>query len=83
MNRGFYPSWPAVLSRRLADNALLISAIALAAVEIDAPGVDEPMLKLFLRRVLLALAAFVAAFADSFPRGGSCSHEPDQIAAAS
>lgn len=51
----------------LADNALLICAIALLR-EIHAPAWMTPMLKLFFVFSYVALAAFVGAFADSFPK---------------
>ena len=47
----------------MADNALLISAIALLR-EIDAPAWMTPMLKLFFVVSYVALAAFVGAFAE-------------------
>jgi MFS family permease len=68
MNRGFYTIMAAQFFSSLADNALLISAIALLR-EIDAPGWMTPMLKLFFVVSYVALAAFVGAFADSFPKG--------------
>ncbi len=51
----------------LADNALLIAAIALLR-DIEAPAWMTPMLKLFFVFSYVALAAFVGAFADSFPK---------------
>ncbi len=51
----------------LADNALLIAAIALLR-EIHAPAWMTPMLKLFFVFSYVALAAFVGAFADSLPK---------------
>jgi MFS transporter, LPLT family, lysophospholipid transporter len=68
MNRGFYTIMAAQFFSSLADNALLISAIALLR-EIDAPAWMTPMLKLFFVVSYVALAAFVGAFADSFPKG--------------
>ena len=68
MNRGFYTVMAAQFFSSLADNALLISAIALLR-EIDAPAWMTPMLKLFFVVSYVALAAFVGAFADSFPKG--------------
>ncbi len=52
----------------LADNALLIAAIALLR-EMAAPAEYEPMLKLFFTLSYVALAAFVGAFADALPKG--------------
>jgi MFS family permease len=68
MNRGFYTIMAAQFFSSLADNALLISAIALLR-EIDAPAWMTPMLKLFFVVSYVLLAAFVGAFADSFPKG--------------
>jgi MFS family permease len=68
MNRGFYTIMAAQFFSSLADNALLISAIALLR-EIDAPAWMTPMLKLFFVVSYVVLAAFVGAFADSFPKG--------------
>jgi MFS family permease len=68
MKRGFYTIMAAQFFSSLADNALLISAIALLR-EIDAPAWMTPMLKLFFVVSYVALAAFVGAFADSFPKG--------------
>jgi MFS transporter, LPLT family, lysophospholipid transporter len=68
MNRGFYTIMAAQFCSSLADNALLICAIALLR-EIDAPAWMTPMLKLFFVVSYVALAAFVGAFADSFPKG--------------
>ncbi|MGZ8253279.1 MAG: lysophospholipid transporter LplT [Burkholderiaceae bacterium] len=68
MNRGFYTIMAAQFFSSLADNALLISAIALLR-EIHAPAWMTPMLKLFFVVSYVALAAFVGAFADSFPKG--------------
>ncbi|MGB2819257.1 MAG: lysophospholipid transporter LplT [Burkholderiaceae bacterium] len=68
MNRGFYTIMAAQFFSSLADNALLISAIALLR-EIDAPAWMTPMLKLFFVVSYVALAAVVGAFADSFPKG--------------
>jgi hypothetical protein len=52
----------------LADNALLIAAIALL-VQLDAPAWMTPLLKLFFVLSYVLLAAFVGAFADSRPKG--------------
>ena len=68
MNRGFYTIMAAQFFSSLADNALLISAIALLR-EIQAPAWMTPMLKLFFVVSYVALAAFVGAFADSYPKG--------------
>jgi len=52
----------------LADNALLIAAIA-ALRDMQAPAEYEPLLKTFFTVSYVALAAFVGAFADSMPKG--------------
>jgi hypothetical protein len=52
----------------LADNALLIAAIALLA-QLNAPAWMTPLLKLFFVLSYVILAAFVGAFADSRPKG--------------
>ncbi len=68
MNRGFYTIMAAQFLSSLADNALLIAAIALLR-EMGAAGWMTPMLKLFFVISYVGLAAFVGAFADSFPKG--------------
>jgi MFS family permease len=68
MKRGFYTIMAAQFLSSLADNALLIAAIALLR-DIDAPEWMTPMLKLFFFVSYVVLAAFVAAFADSRPKG--------------
>ncbi len=68
MNRGFYTIMAAQFFSSLADNALLICAIALLRA-IHAPEVMTPMLKMFFFVSYVALAAFVGAFADSMPKG--------------
>ncbi|MDQ3187473.1 MAG: lysophospholipid transporter LplT [Pseudomonadota bacterium] len=67
MKRGFYVIMAAQFFSSLADNALLIAAIALLR-DVQAPGWMTPMLKLFFVFSYVALAAFVGAFADSFPK---------------
>ena len=52
----------------LADNALLIAAIALL-IQLNAPAWMTPLLKLFFVLSYVILAAFVGAFADSRPKG--------------
>ena len=52
----------------LADNALLIAAIALLA-QLHAPAWMTPLLKLVFVLSYVLLAAFVGAFADSRPKG--------------
>jgi MFS family permease len=68
MNRGFYVIMAAQFFSSLADNALLIAAIALLR-DINAPEWMTPMLKLFFFVSYVVLAAFVGAFADSMPKG--------------
>jgi MFS family permease len=68
MNRGFYIIMAAQFFSALADNALLITAIAMLR-EIQAPAEYEPLLKLFFTISYVVLAAFVGAFADSMPKG--------------
>ena len=67
MKRGFYTIMAAQFCSSLADNALLIAAIALLR-QVEAPAWMTPMLKLFFVFSYVALAAFVGAFADSFPK---------------
>jgi len=68
MNRGFYTIMAAQFLSSLADNALLICAIALLR-EMGAASWMTPMLKLFFVVSYVLLAAFVGAFSDSFPKG--------------
>ncbi|WP_420473812.1 lysophospholipid transporter LplT [Noviherbaspirillum sp. ST9] len=68
MNRGFYTIMAAQFFSSLADNALLIAAIALLTT-MQAPAWMTPLLKLFFVLSYVLLAAFVGAFADSMPKG--------------
>ncbi|RJF98445.1 lysophospholipid transporter LplT [Noviherbaspirillum saxi] len=68
MNRGFYTIMAAQFFSSLADNALLIAAIALLTT-MKAPAWMTPLLKLFFVLSYVLLAAFVGAFADSLPKG--------------
>ena len=68
MNRSFYIIMAAQFFSSLADNALLIAAIALLA-QLNAPAWMTPLLKLFFVLSYVVLAAFVGAFADSRPKG--------------
>ncbi len=52
----------------VADNALLIAAIALIA-QLSGPEWMAPMMKWWFALAYVVLAAFVGAFADSFPKG--------------
>ena len=64
---GFYIIMAAQFFSALADNVLLIAAIA-ALREMQAPSEYEPLLKTFFTVSYVALAAFVGAFADSMPK---------------
>ena len=64
---GFYIIMAAQFFSALADNALLIAAIA-ALREMQAPSEYEPLLKTFFTVSYVLLAAFVGAFADSMPK---------------
>ena len=68
MNRSFYIIMVEQFFSSLADNALLIAAIALL-VQLNAPAWMTPLLKLFFVLSYVLLAAFVGAFADSRPKG--------------
>ncbi|MFZ6772937.1 lysophospholipid transporter LplT [Undibacterium sp. SXout7W] len=68
MKRGFYTIMAAQFFSSLADNALLIAAMALL-VSMQSPGWMTPLLKLFFVLSYVLLAAFVGAFADSLPKG--------------
>jgi len=68
MKRGFYTIMAAQFCSSLADNALLIAAIALLR-EADAPDWITPLLKFSFVLSYVVLAAFVGAFADSRPKG--------------
>jgi MFS transporter, LPLT family, lysophospholipid transporter len=65
---GFYIIMAAQFFSALADNALLIVAIA-ALREMQAPSEYEPLLKTFFTVSYVVLAAFVGAFADSMAKG--------------
>ncbi|MHB1358321.1 MAG: lysophospholipid transporter LplT [Rhodocyclaceae bacterium] len=67
MNLGFYIIMAAQFFSALADNALLIVAIAILR-DMQAPTEYEPLLKTFFTISYVALAAFVGAFADSMPK---------------
>ncbi len=68
MKRGFYTIIAAQFFSSLADNALLIAAIALL-IEMHAPAWMTPLLKLFFTISYVMLAPFVGAFADSYRKG--------------
>lgn len=67
MNLGFYIIMAAQFFSALADNALLICAIAMLR-DMHAPDSYAPLLKTFFTVSYVALAAFVGAFADSMPK---------------
>jgi MFS family permease len=67
MNLGFYIIMAAQFFSALADNALLIAAIAMLR-DMQAPDSYAPLLKTFFTVSYVALAAFVGAFADSMPK---------------
>jgi LPLT family lysophospholipid transporter-like MFS transporter len=67
MPAGFYIIMAAQFFSALADNALLIAAIAILR-DLHAPVEYEPLLKTFFTVSYVLLAAFVGAFADSMPK---------------
>ncbi len=67
MGLGFYIVMAAQFFSALADNALLIAAIALL-MDMHAPAEQIPLLKFFFTISYVLLAAFVGAFADSMPK---------------
>lgn len=68
MERGFYTIMAAQFFSSLADNALLVVAIALL-IDLHAPAYLTPMLKFVFVLFYVVLAPFVGAFADSMPKG--------------
>ena len=68
MNRGFYTIMAAQFFSSLADNALLIAAIALLS-ELAAPAWMTPLLRLCFTLSYIIFAAYVGIFADSMPKG--------------
>ena len=68
MKRGFYTIMAAQFFSSLADNALLIAAIALLA-QLSGPAWMTPLLKFFFTVSYVVLAPFVGAFSDSLPKG--------------
>ena len=68
MKRGFYNILAAQFLSSLADNALLIAAIALLAT-LHAPDWMTPLLKLFFVVSYVGLACWVGIFADLLPKG--------------
>ena len=68
MKRGFYTIMAAQFFSSLADNALLIAAIALLR-DLDEPVWMTPALKQSFVLSYVLLAPLVGAFADSMPKG--------------
>jgi MFS family permease len=68
MKKGFYTIMAAQFFSSLADNALLIAAIAML-VMMDGPAWLTPLLKWFFTLSYVLLAFAVGAFADSMPKG--------------
>jgi len=68
MGSGFYIIMAAQFFSSLADNALLVAAIALLA-QADSPAWLTPYLKFFFVISYVVLAPYVGAFADRMPKG--------------
>jgi LPLT family lysophospholipid transporter-like MFS transporter len=68
MGPGFYLIMAAQFFSSLADNALLVAAIALL-MQADSPPWLTPYLKFFFVVSYVVLAPFVGAFADRLPKG--------------
>jgi MFS transporter, LPLT family, lysophospholipid transporter len=68
MGTGFYIIMAAQFFSSLADNALLVAAIALL-MQADSPPWLTPYLKFFFVISYVVLAPFVGAFADRLPKG--------------
>jgi MFS family permease len=68
MGSGFYIIMAAQFFSSLADNALLVAAIALL-MQADSPSWMTPYLKFFFVISYVVLAPFVGAFADRLPKG--------------
>jgi len=68
MKKGFYIIMAAQFFSSLADNALLIAAIAML-VQLNGPPWLTPLLKFFFTISYVVLAFLVGAFADSMPKG--------------
>jgi len=68
MGSGFYVIMAAQFFSSLADNALLVAAIALL-MQADSPPWMTPYLKFFFVISYVALAPYVGAFADRLPKG--------------
>jgi MFS transporter, LPLT family, lysophospholipid transporter len=68
VKRGFYTIMAAQFFSSLADNALLIAAIAML-LQLNGPAWLTPLLKFFFTISYVVLAFAVGAFADSMPKG--------------
>ncbi len=68
MKKGFYLVMAAQGLSSLADNALLIAAVALI-MDLHGPDWMAPMMKWWFALAYVVLAAFVGAIADTFPKG--------------
>ena len=68
MSSGFYIIMAAQFFSSLADNALLVAAIAML-MQADAPSWLTPYLKFFFVISYVVLAPYVGAFADRLPKG--------------
>jgi LPLT family lysophospholipid transporter-like MFS transporter len=68
LERGFYTIMAAQFFSSLADNALLVVAIALL-IDLHAPAYLTPILKFVFVLFYVILAPFVGAFADSMAKG--------------
>ena len=68
MKKGFYTIMAAQFFSSLADNALLIAAMAML-VQLEGPPWLTPLLKIFFTISYVLLAFLVGAFADSMPKG--------------
>jgi len=68
MGSGFYVIMAAQFFSSLADNALLVAAIALL-MQADSPPWMTPYLKFFFVISYVVLAPYVGAFADRLPKG--------------
>jgi len=68
MGSGFYIIMAAQFFSSLADNALLVAAIALL-MQADSPGWLTPYLKFFFVISYVVLAPYVGAIADRLPKG--------------
>jgi LPLT family lysophospholipid transporter-like MFS transporter len=68
MNAGFYIIMAAQFFSSLADNALLVAAIALL-MQANSPAWLTPYLKFFFVVSYVVLAPYVGAFADRLPKG--------------